>query len=133
MSSNGNEKRPVILVLADVEETRDAIKKLLCVDGYFVQSAREEEDAVATARRQTPNLLLVSLGGDGDQVIATARRVRHRAELGDEVAVVIFCSPTIGEGAEVEIGGRVFVARPDNFNQLRRLIKHLLHLLAVIL
>ena len=126
-SSNGNEEHPVVLVLADVEETRDAIKKLLCADGYSVQSAREEEDAVEKALRQTPNLLLVSLGGDEDQVIATAQRVRHRAELGDDVAVVIFCSSTIEEGAEMDIGGRVYITRPDNFDQLRCLMKHLLH------
>ena len=131
-SGNGNEKRPVVLVLADVEEIRDAIKKLLCADGYSVQSAREEEDAVMSARRQSPNLLLVSLGGDGDRVIATARRVRQRAELSDNVTIVIFCSPTIAEGAEVDIGGSVYVMRPDNFDQLRRLLKQLLRRLVVI-
>ncbi len=125
-SGNGNEKRPVVLVLADVEEIRDAIRKLLRADGYFVQSAREEEDAVASARRYSPHLLLVSLGGDGDQVIETARRVRRRAELSDDVTIVIFCSPTIAEGAEVDIGGNVYVTRPDNFDQLRRLLKQLL-------
>jgi len=125
-SSNGNEKRPIILVFADVEETGDAIRKLLTVDGYSVQSAREEEDAVIVARRQSPNFLLVNLGGNGDQVIATARRVRHRADLRDDVAIVIFCDPTIAEGAEIETAGNVYVTRPDNFNQLRRLIKQLL-------
>jgi DNA-binding response OmpR family regulator len=125
---NGNEKQPIILVLVDVEETRDAIKKLLSADGYSIQSAREEEDAVVRAKRQSPDLLLVSLGGTGDQVIATARRVRHRAELTHDVAIVIFCSPTITEGAEVETGGNVYITRPDNFDQLRRLIRHLLRL-----
>ena len=125
-SGNGSGKRPVIMVLADVEEIRDAIKKLLCADGYSVQSAREEEDAVVRARRHSPNLLLVSLGCDGDQVIETARRVRQRAELSDDVTIVIFCSPTIAEGTEVDIGGSVYVTRPDNFDQLRRLLKQLL-------
>jgi CheY-like chemotaxis protein len=42
---------PLILVVEDVEETRDGIEKLLAADGYRVDPARQEEDAVTTAMR----------------------------------------------------------------------------------
>jgi hypothetical protein len=41
--------------------------------------------------------------------------------------VVVFCIDGIAEGEEVEIGENVHLTRPDNFNQLRRLIARLLN------
>jgi hypothetical protein len=40
---------------------------------------------------------------------------------------VIFCVPTVDEGAEIALGRNVFVTRPDNFDQLRRLLGRLLY------
>src|SRR5438552_17382969 len=50
-------KSTLILVVEDVEETRDGIEKLLERDGHRVDSAREEEDAVVTAARKPPDLI----------------------------------------------------------------------------
>ena len=115
----------LILVVEDVEETRDGIEKLLKADGYRVDPARGEEDAIVRARRERPNLILVSLGPHVD-VVATVRRIRERAELSDEIPVVIFCVETIAEGAEVKIGTNVYVTRPDSFDQLRNFLGRLL-------
>jgi CheY-like chemotaxis protein len=51
---------PIVLVVEDVEEIRDGIEQLLKVDGYRVDAARDERDAVLRARRERPNLILVS-------------------------------------------------------------------------
>ena len=118
----------LILVVEDVEETRDGIEKLLTTDGYRVDPARGEEDAIVRARRERPKLILVSLGPQVD-VVATVRRIRERAELSDEIPVVIFCVETIPEGAEVKIGANVYVTRPDSFDQLRSFLGRLLPLL----
>ena len=115
----------LILVVEDVEETRDGIEKLLKADGYRVDPARSEEDAVMRARRESPNLILVSLGAHVD-VVATVARIRARAELSDEIPIVIFCVETIAEGAEVKIGTNVYATRPDNFDQLRSFLGRLL-------
>jgi hypothetical protein len=42
---------PLILMVEDVEETRVGIEKLLAADGYRVDPARQEEDAVTRAMR----------------------------------------------------------------------------------
>ena len=118
--------RLIILVVEDVAETRDGIEKLLKADGYRVAVARDERDAIESARRKRPDLILVSLAGLSSEVIVTARRIRERAEVGDQVPVVIFCVESIGEGDDVAIGQNVHVSRPDNFNQLRRLLTRLL-------
>lgn len=118
---------PLILVVEDVAETRDGIEKLLKADGYRVSLGRDEPDAIESALRNRPDLILVSLAGSPREVSATARRIRERARIRDEVPVVIFCDEEIGEGDEVAIGQNVYVTRPDNFNQLRGLLTRLLH------
>ena len=121
------ETSPIILVVEDVAETRDGIEKLLMADGYRVSVARDEPDAIESARRNRPDLILVSLAGLPREVSATARRIRERARIRDDVPVVIFCDEEIDEGDEVEIGQNVYVTRPDNFNQLRGFLTRLLH------
>jgi len=121
----------MILVADDVEETRDGIERLLKADGYRVDPARSEQDAVERAERQPPDLILVSLSGPSDDAIASALRIRQRARLGDEVLVVIFCVQTVDEGAEVALGRNVYITRPDNFDQLRGLLGRLLNGLPV--
>jgi CheY-like chemotaxis protein len=127
-----DDRTPLILVVEDVEETRDGIEKLLRADGYRVDSARDEEDAVVRAGRAHPHLILVSLGGLAFEVIATAARIRERARLRPGVPIVIFCVSTVPEGSEVEIEGNVHLTRPDNFDQLRALLRRLLDQLPII-
>jgi len=116
----------LILVVEDEQETRDGIEKLLVADGYRVDPARDEEDAVGIVTRSRPDLILVSLGASPGDVIDRALRIRKLAELGQSIPVVIFCVQTVAEGAEVEIDGNVFLTRPDNFDQLRGLLRRLL-------
>ncbi len=122
-------KRPgkvaTILVVNDVEETRDSVEGLLSSDGYRVDPARNEDDAVDRVSRRRPDLILVSLAGSPVDVIVSVARIRERAGLGKDVPVVVFCLP-IEEGAEVAIGSNVFVTWPDSFDQLRIFIRHLL-------
>jgi CheY-like chemotaxis protein len=123
---NAPDGGPLILVVQDVEETRDGLEKLLTGDGYRVDTARTEDEAVLCAQRQPPHLLLVNLGKPPAEVIAAARHIRDRAGVCAEVPVVIFCSEAVGEGEEVALGNQVYVTRPDNFNQLRRFLRRLL-------
>lgn len=115
-----------IMVLEDIEETARLIEKMLDGNGYCVTLARTEEDATLRARSQSPDLILMSLGIEPDRLLATANRIRERAAIGQDVAIVIFCFPTIPEGAELEVDKNVYVTRPDNFNQLRELLHRLL-------
>ena len=116
----------IILVVEDVQETREGIKKLLLADGYRIALARDEEDGIESARRQRPDLILVSLAGLPREVIGSARRIRQNAAIGEDVPVVVFCVEEIAQGDEIAIGENVHVTRPDNFNQLRGLLARLL-------
>ena len=121
-----NDTNLMILVVEDVHETRDGIEKLLKADGYRVAVARDERDAIESAQLRRPDLILVSLAGLPREVIASARRIRERGGVGEQVAVVVFCIEEINEGDEVEIGQNVHITHPDNFNQLRSLLARLL-------
>jgi len=122
---------PVILVVEDVHETRDGIETLLRTDGYRVALARDERDAIESAQRTQPDLILVSLAGSQQDVVISARNIRQRAGVEERVPVVVFSIEGIDEGEEVEIGENVHLTRPDNFNQLRRLIARLLNKIAI--
>jgi len=112
-------------VVNDVEETRDLTEKLLIADGYRVDQARDEHDAVDRIGRRKPDLILVSLAGSPVDVIVSVARIREKAGLTPTVPVVVFCLP-IEEGAEVAIGSNVYVTWPDDFDQLRRFLHRLL-------
>ena len=119
------ERRSVILVVEEVEETRRGTEQLLTASGYRVDTARDEEEAVMRASRNPPDLVLVSPGVDAARAVSMARRIRDRAGMRPEVPVVFFCVPSLEEGAEVEAGHNVYLTRPDNFDQLRDLLNRL--------
>ena len=113
--------------MEDVNETRDGIEKLLKADRYRVTLARDEKDAIESAQREPPNLILVSVAGLPHEVVIAARHIRELAALGENVPVVVFCIADIDEGDEIAIGKNVYITRPDNFNQLRTLLARLLN------
>ena len=116
----------LILVVEDVRETGDGIERLLKADGYRVALARDELEAIESAQLTRPDLILVNWTGLSGEVLAIVRRIRERLSFGDQIPVV-FWIEDIDEGEEVEVAGKVFLTRPDSFNQLRGLLARLLH------
>lgn len=115
-----------VLVLEDVRETATLIRSLLTSSGFCVALAADEEDAIARARAEVPDVIVISLGLDTDQLIAAADRIRDNAGLTEQLPIVIFCVPTIPEGSEIEVGANTYLARLDDFNQLRTMLGRLL-------
>ena len=113
------------------QRNRDGIEKLLIADGYRVALARDERDAIESAQRTRPHVILVSLAGSPHEVVYSTRSIRQHAEAGERVPVVVFCIEGIDEGDEIEIGENVHLTRPDNFNQLRSLIARLLNRISI--
>src|ERR1700754_1277250 len=95
-----SEHRQVILVLDDIEETRHLTEKMLRNNGCSIILARDEEDAISRARSESPDLVLMSLGLELEQLLAVAQRIRQGASFGEDIPIVIFCVRTIPEGAE---------------------------------
>jgi CheY-like chemotaxis protein len=120
------ERRPVILVIEDDEETRYGIKRLLTATGYRVDTAKNEEEAVMKSSLHRPDLILMIPNLDAVRILPVARRIRERAGLDDQTPVVAFCVTNFDEGAETGVGFNVYITWPDNFNQLRALLSRLL-------
>lgn len=123
MIRNNNQ---TILVVNNIEATRKSIEALLTHDGYHIETARDEQDAADAARFKQPNLMLVSLDGETNDVIESVRRIRERAGLDENVPIIIFCVGELKEGNEVAVGHNIYLTHPDNFNQLRSFISRLL-------
>ena len=120
---NGGRK---ILVVDDVVETLDGIEILLKHDDYRVATARNVRDAIMKARLDAPDLLLVSLEGELAEVVAAAERIRRCTILKNKLPILIFCVGEVGEGNETGIGENIYLAHPENFDQLREFIAELL-------
>jgi len=114
----------LILVVEDVRETSDGIERLLKADGYRVSLARDELDAIESAKLRRPDLILVTWTGLSGEVLATVCRIRERSAVGDQIPVV-FWDEDLDQG-EVALEENVHLTRPDNFNQLRGLLARLL-------
>jgi DNA-binding response OmpR family regulator len=117
--------KPRILIVEEVQETRDSIRELLRRDGYHVDLARDEDDAVDRASQRPPDLILISLGGSARALVSMAQRIRSLSGLKCEIPAVIFSLSTIPQGEELELEGNIHLTVPDNFDQLRKLLKRL--------
>lgn len=115
-----------ILLLHDVDETRDLMATMLSNDRQRVVASRNEEDAVLRARTDPPDVILMDLGLEPRQHLEIGERVRQDSGVGANVALVLFCDATVPEGSEVELDGNIYATHPDNFDQLRGLLDRLL-------
>jgi DNA-binding response OmpR family regulator len=115
-----------ILLLHDLQETREAFELLLKRDGYLVYGASDESSAIDRARCHPPDLILISLGGAPQRALSEAQRIRSQAGLNPQTPIVVLSIPTVPEGAELHIGEDVYITFPDNFNQLRALLTRLM-------
>jgi chemotaxis response regulator CheB len=95
-----------ILVVEDVQETRDAIEALLKRDGYWVDLARDEHDTVETIRLNSPDVILISLGGTTEHVLSTARGIRERSGLLESDVTGVHTSADVS-GCKVADGEKV--------------------------
>jgi len=116
----------MILVVEAIQGLRDGIKDLLTADGYRITTAKDAQEAVETARRQRPDLILICHGEPPSDLISAVVSIRERAELSNEVPMVVFCIEAVAAGEEVAYENHVYVISPDNFNHLRRFLKRLL-------
>ena len=77
--------------------------------------------------RASPDLILVSLGGSPDDAIAEASSIRERAGLGQDIPVAVYfrCKRLL-RALRKKIEANIYLTRPDNFDQLRALLRRLL-------
>jgi DNA-binding response OmpR family regulator len=123
MIRNSNQ---TILVVNDIDAARKSIEELLTRDGFQIETAQDERSAANAARFRQPDLMLVSLDGEIEEVIESVRRIRENAELDENVPIIIFCADESDKKNETAVETNTFLSCPDNFNGLRSFISRLL-------
>ncbi len=116
----------VILVLEQDQELRDAIAALLSADGYRVISARDDDEAILRTQCECPKLILTGMWQSKSETSARAKRTRERMKCSDAIPIILFSDNTIPEGSERELGEKLYVTNPDNFDQLREFVRRLM-------
>ena len=120
------ERRIPVLVVEDDDETRRGIERLLLASGYCMQAEQNGEAAVERTRLSPPDLLLISAGTNRGTGIRMARQICTKSSLREHLPVVILGDADLEEGEERRFENNFYQTRPDNFDQLRGLIKRLL-------
>ena len=116
---------PLVLLIEDNTDARDALRVLLELDGYDVEAAGDGAQGLEIARAKTPAVALIDIGLPGMDGYEVARRLRAmagpRAYL---VALTGYSDPDDRRRAE-EAGFDAHVVKPVDPDELTRLLTRL--------
>ncbi|PIQ88621.1 MAG: two-component system response regulator [Candidatus Omnitrophica bacterium CG11_big_fil_rev_8_21_14_0_20_42_13] len=121
------EKRK-ILIVDDEEDVLKGLEKRLSVAGYSVLKATSGIEAVAAAKRELPDLIVLDIvmpGMDGGQ---TAYALKEDPATKDIPVIFLTCLITREETGQTSaaIDGEYFIAKPyDPNGLLKEISKHL--------
>jgi CheY-like chemotaxis protein len=120
------ESRLRVLLVEDSEDNRFMMKRLLEMSGYEVLEAANGEQAVSTAQKAPPDLILMDLSLPRVDGLAATRRIRKLPDLKDVPIVVVSAHDTADFHAEALASGcNEYVTKPIDFGQLEVLLKRL--------
>ena len=116
-----------ILVVEDYEDTSLAMRLALERKGYHILEASDGAQAVETAARERPDVVLMDLNLPVLDGFGAAERIRANPELKETVIVAVTAhhDPDLRARA-VEAGCNAFVTKPIDFDWLGELISNLL-------
>ena len=116
-----------ILVVEDFNETRFMMKVVLEMSGYHVLEATNGVEAVATARRERPDLILMDIGLPLMDGFAATRTIRAEAELADVAIVAVSAHATAEYRVKaLTVGCDEYLTKPVDFAHLNNLVRRLL-------
>ena len=116
-----------VMVVEDFEDNRFMMRRLLEMSGYRVVEAVNGEEAVETARRERPHLILMDLSLPHLDGLAATRRIRQQDGLGRVPIVAVSAHDTADFHADALAAGcNEYVTKPIDFDQLESLLKKLL-------
>lgn len=116
-----------VLVVEDFEDNRFMMRRLLEMSGYRVVEAVNGEQAVETAVREQPDLILMDLSLPKLDGLAATRRIRQQEGLTQIPIVAVSAHDTTDFHADALASGcNEYVTKPIDFDQLEALLKKLL-------
>jgi two-component system, cell cycle response regulator DivK len=116
-----------ILVVEDDPDNRRIVVKVLAVDGYTTLEAADGESAVALARREHPDAILMDLAMPGVDGWEAARRLKADPATADIPIVALTAFALRGdEDRAREAGCDAYLAKPCRPQAIRDVVGRLL-------
>jgi len=118
---------PRILVVEDDPDNRRIVVKVLAVDGYATLEAGDGESALALARREHPDAIIMDLAIPGIDGWEAARRLKADARTADIPIIALTAFAMRGDEERArEAGCDAYLAKPCRPQAIRELVGSLL-------
>lgn len=119
-------KLRILLVESTKDEMRGQMEPTLKEEGYEVDCAGDEREAVWCIERSRPHMILVTLKGPPGWLLPLAREIRDFGGLTARTPVVVYSHAAAEQGYQEELPNNIFVLAPGDLNELRRKIRRIL-------
>jgi DNA-binding response OmpR family regulator len=117
--------RPLILVVEDDPDVLTLMETALGAEGYRVATAEDGEAALASARRERPDLIVLDLMMPRMNALQFRAEQRRDPQLSG-VPVICLSALSHAQTVALELGTDDCLGKPIDFDRLRELIrKHL--------
>jgi CheY-like chemotaxis protein len=117
-----------LLVVEDNIDTRLVMSLTLQQAGYYVVTAANGDEAMKVAGHALPDLIIMDLDMPQREGFATTRRILQHTQLRDVAVVAVTAYGTDGmREAARDAGCSGYLTKPIDFEQLDRMLKHILH------
>jgi two-component system cell cycle response regulator DivK len=127
MASQAN--AATVLLVEDTEDNRQMMRRLLELSGYNVVEATNGREAVETASRLQPNIILMDLSLPYLDGLAATRRIRVMPGLEKIPIVAVSAHDTADFHSEALAAGcNAYVTKPIDYSELEEVVNRLLHL-----
>ena len=116
-----------VLLVEDTEDNRFMMRRLLEMSGYRVSEAINGAEAVRTAERERPQIILMDLSLPVVDGLAATRQIRELRELRDVPIIAVSAHDTADFHAEALAAGcDAYITKPIDYTELEDLITRLL-------
>ena len=122
-----DDSRLKVLLVEDVEDTRLFMRLALEDQGFIVAEAEDGQSAVASAVRETPDVILMDLTLPRMDGFAAAKLIRQKTELKDVPIIAVTAHQETGFRSDAKASGfDAYVTKPIDINWLKELINGLI-------
>jgi DNA-binding response OmpR family regulator len=119
---------PKILIVEDDQDTRQLLKIHLESNGYETAYAADAITAIAVAREERPDLILLDFGLPGGDGVVVMERLKIFPALAHIPVVVVSArEPLVTEDRSLIAGAVAYVQKPIDVDDLLRAIRGALH------
>lgn len=116
-----------VLLVEDVEDTRLFMRLALEDQGFIVSEAEDGHSAVASAVRETPDVILMDLTLPRMDGFAAAKLMREKTELKNVPIIAVTAHQETGFRSDAKASGfDAYVTKPIDMNWLKELINGLI-------